>query len=55
MATAVVSGVASLFFELNQDATNEYCKRKMIYTAKDLGESWSKQGYGMIQPYEMMN
>lgn len=54
MATAVVSGVASLFFELNQDATNEYCKRKMIYTAKDLGEAWSKQGYGMIQPYEMM-
>jgi len=54
MATAIVSGVASLFFELKKDADNEYCKRKMIYTTKDLGESWNKQGYGMIQPYEML-
>jgi len=54
MSTAIVSGIASLFFETHENAENDYCKRKMIYTAKDLGESWSKQGYGMIQPYEMM-
>ena len=54
MSTAIVSGIASLFFETHENAENDYCKRKMIYTAKDLRESWSKQGYGMIQPYEMM-
>ena len=54
MATAIVSGLASLFFENSPSESNEYCKRRMLLTAKDLGEPWNKQGYGMIQPLNFM-
>ena len=54
MATAIVSGLAALFFENSPNESNEYCKRRMLLTAKDLGEPWNKQGYGMIQPENFM-
>lgn len=54
MATAIVSGCCALFFERNEKESNEYCKRRLLQTARDLGEAWNKQGYGMIRPGEMI-
>ena len=48
MATPIISGAAALFFEKYPDATNEDFKRKLTYTATDLGEDWNKQGWGMV-------
>ncbi len=50
MATAIVSGCCARFFEKNGSESNEYCKRRMLQTAFDMGEPWNKQGYGMIVP-----
>ncbi len=55
MATAIVSGCCTLFFERHGNESNEYCKRRLIQTARDLGEAWNKQGYGMIDPEQMLD
>lgn len=54
MATAIVSGCCALFFERHEKESNEYCKRRILQTARDLGEEWNKQGYGMIEPAGMI-
>lgn len=54
MATAIVSGCCGLFFQQYPQESNEYCKRKLLLTAKDLGEPWNLQGYGMIQPQKFI-
>lgn len=48
MATPVVSGAAALFLQKYPYSNNEQVKRKMIYSARDLGDSWNKQGWGML-------
>ena len=48
MATPVVAGAAALFLQKYPRATNEELKRKMIYRAHDMGDSWNKQGWGML-------
>ena len=48
MATPVVAGAAALFLQKYPRATNEELKRKMIYSAHDMGDSWNKQGWGML-------
>lgn len=53
MATAIVSGCCALFFEQNPIESNEYCKRRLLQTARNLGEAWNKQGYGMVNPTAM--
>lgn len=53
MATAIVSGCCALFFERNPVESNEYCKRRLLQTARNLGEAWNKQGYGMVNPTAM--
>ena len=54
MATAIVSGCCALFFEKNPVESNEYCKRRLLQTARNLGEAWNQQGYGMIDPVAML-
>lgn len=54
MATAIVSGCCALFFEKNPAESNEYCKRRLLQTARNLGEAWNQQGYGMIDPVAML-
>ena len=54
MATAIVSGCCALFFEKNPAESNEYCKRRLLQTASNLGEAWNKQGYGMVNPTGML-
>ena len=48
MATPVVSGAAALFLQKYPYSNNEQVKRKMIYSARDLGDSWNKPGWGML-------
>ncbi len=53
MATSIVSGCCALFFQRNPVESNEYCKRRLLQTAQNLGEAWNKQGYGMVNPAAM--
>lgn len=54
MATAIVSGCCTLFFAENPVESNEYCKRRLLQTARNLGEAWNTQGYGMVNPTAML-
>lgn len=47
MATPIVSGAAALYLQKYPYSTGGQVKRQMIYTARDLGEEWSRQGWGM--------
>ncbi len=48
MAAPIVSGAAALALQKYPSMTNEECKRKLQYTAKNLGLPWNQQGWGMI-------
>ncbi len=48
MATAIVSGVLGVMFGLHSEYGNEHAKKRLLYAARDLGEPWYKQGYGMV-------
>ncbi len=48
MATPIVSGSAALLLQKYPFLTNEQVKRKINYSATDLHEPWTKQGWGMI-------
>lgn len=48
MATPIVTGAAALTFSKYHEMTNEEFKQKLIFTAKDLGEAWNLQGWGMV-------
>lgn len=53
MATPIVSGTVALLLQKYPYLNNEQVKRKIVYTAKDLGESWNKQGWGMLDIDEL--
>ena len=48
MATAMVSAAAALLWQHNPDMSREQIKKKILYSAVDLGEPWIKQGWGML-------
>lgn len=48
MATAIVSGTLGVLYALHSEYSNEHAKKKLLYSARDLGEPWHKQGYGMV-------
>ena len=49
MATPIVSGAAALAMQKFPQMTNEECKRRLQYTARDLHLPWNQQGWGMVQ------
>lgn len=53
MATPIVSGAAALYLQKFPYMTNEQVKRQIIYSARDMGDSWSKQGWGMLNVKQM--
>ena len=53
MATPIVSGAAALYLQKFPYMNNEQVKRKMIYSAQDMGDIWSKQGWGMLNLEQM--
>lgn len=55
MATPIVSGAAALLLQKYPYLNNEQVKRKMIYSAKDLGDSWNKQGWGMLDIEKLLD
>lgn len=48
MATPIVSGAAALLLQKYPYLNNDQVKRKIVYSARDLGDSWNKQGWGML-------
>lgn len=54
MATPLASGTAALIYQAYPYYSNEDVKQKMLHTARDLGEPWSKQGWGMICVTKML-
>lgn len=48
MATPLVSGAAALLFQKYPSLTNEEAKIRILNSTLDLGEPWSKQGWGML-------
>ena len=48
MATPIVSGAAALLLQRYPQLTNEQVKRKINYSATDMNEPWTKQGWGMV-------
>lgn len=48
MATPIVSGAAALYLQKYPFSNSSQVKRQMIYSARDLGVEWSKQGWGML-------
>lgn len=48
MATPIVSGAAALLLQKYPYINNEQVKRKIVYSARDLGDPWNKQGWGML-------
>ena len=53
MATPIVSGAAALYLQIFPYMNNEQVKRQMIYNAHDMGDTWNKQGWGMLNVEEM--
>ncbi|MBO5474519.1 MAG: S8 family peptidase [Lachnospiraceae bacterium] len=53
MATPIVSGAAALYLQKYPYMNNNQVKRKLIYSARDMGDSWNKQGWGMIDVEKM--
>lgn len=54
MATPIVSGAAALLLQKSPSCTNEMVKSRLIYTATDMKEPWSKQGWGMIDVNKLL-
>lgn len=48
MAAPIISGAAALLLQKCPYLNNTQVKRKMVYSARDLGEAWNKQGWGML-------
>ncbi len=48
MSTPIVSAAAALALRKYPAMNNEECKRKLQYTATDLGAPWNQQGWGMV-------
>lgn len=55
MSTPMVSGAAALLLSSGQKLDSEQIKRKIMYSASDLQEKWSKQGWGMLNIKNLMN
>ena len=54
MATPIVTGCLALALQADLRLTAKELKNLMISTATDLGESWNKQGWGMVNPLGML-
>lgn len=48
MSTAIVSGAMALALYDNGSLTAAELRQKLIYSAQNLGEPWTKQGWGML-------
>lgn len=54
MATPIVAGAAALLVQKEPMISASEVKRKILYSAVDLGEHWTKQGWGMLNIAKMI-
>ena len=54
MATPIVSGALALLLQQDPKCRNELAKKKLLYSATDMGEAWYKQGYGMLNVKKLL-
>ncbi len=54
MATPIVSGCAALLLQKEAWLSPDQLKDRILFSAKDLGEDWNKQGWGMINVKRML-
>ncbi len=54
MSTPLAAGAAALCMQKFPRYTNEQVKRRILWSASDLGEPWSKQGWGMLDVGRML-
>ena len=54
MSTPLVSAAAALLLEQHPELTNEEVKRRLHYSATDLGEPWSLQGWGLLNVKKLL-
>lgn len=55
MATPIVSGAVALLLSKYPLLTNEEVKQRLLYSARDLNEIWTKQGWGMLDIKKLLN
>ncbi|MDD2972405.1 MAG: S8 family peptidase [Lachnospiraceae bacterium] len=54
MATPIVSGACALYLEKYPSAGNDEVKQRIIYSARDMNENWTKQGWGMLDIQKLL-
>ncbi len=55
MATPIISGAVALLVQKEKRCNNEEIKRRLLYSARDMGEPWTKQGWGMVDIKRMLS
>lgn len=54
MATPIVTGCVALLLQKEPYLSNNQVRDRLIYSAKDLGEPWNQQGWGMVNVKRML-
>ncbi len=54
MAASIVTGCLARTLQRNPELTPGQLRKLLAETARNLGEPWNKQGWGMVQPREMI-
>jgi len=54
MATPIVTGAVALLLQKYPQISCEEVKRRLTYTASDLGLPWNQQGWGMLNVKKML-
>ncbi len=54
MATPIVAGCAALLLQKEPWLTNEQVKERLLFSARDLGEPWNQQGWGMVDARRLL-
>lgn len=55
MSVPAVSGAAALLWQKYPRFTNEQIRERLLFSARDLGEEWGKQGWGMLDVAGALN
>ena len=54
MATPIVSAVLALALQKEPHLSNNELRQRITFSARDLGEPWNKQGWGMVDAGKML-
>lgn len=55
MSTPIVSGSIALLLSKYPELNNDDVKQRLLYSARDLKEIWTKQGWGMLDVQKLLN